>query len=67
MPKDGFKDRIFYIEQETDEECDVRKCLETEEERINNLRSTYSGHGRAYGNWVPKIRSKIKDTAEAEQ
>ena len=67
MQKDGFKDRIYYIKQETDEERDKRECLEAEAVRIERICSTYGEFGRAYGNWVPKTRSKIEDTAEAEQ
>ncbi len=66
MPKDGFKDRIYYIKQETDEERDKRECLEAEAVRIERMCSTYGELGRAYGNGIPQTRSNVEATIETE-
>lgn len=64
MSKEGFRDRIYHIEQETDGECEKRKADEAEVERVDRLRSTY--RCRAYGTFIPKLRPEDEASTEAK-
>ena len=59
MPKEGFKDRIYNVEQETSEEREERGAKKAVQARIDGLRSAYGKEGRAYGSWIPGTREKI--------
>jgi hypothetical protein len=62
MPQEGFKDRIYNVEQETDEECEEKEAKKAEEGRVDGLCSTYNGLGRAYGDFIPGTRSEVEKT-----
>ena len=67
MPIEGFKDRIYHVEQETDEERKEREDKQAEEERVDRLRSTYGPMGRYYPGLSEKLWARQDAEGEARK
>ena len=65
MPKEGFKDRIYWVEQETEEEKEKRECEEAEQKRVERECSTYGPMGRYYPGLSESVWAKKDAEKEA--